>query len=305
MATYNGEAHLEEQLQSIVDQDYSNYELLIGDDNSTDGTYGIVASYAEKYDWIQVTQNNKRLGLIKNFEALLESAKGDYIAFSDQDDVWHREKLSRSVEALEDENEDKPMLLHSDLLVVGEKLEPLHGSFFSLRGYDFGEERQLEAMLGRCGVMGNTMMINRQLKSLVLPFPEYLSAHDYWIALVNELFGKRITLRDTLVNYRIHDANSSNSAERIRQSRCRVASCLRRDYRLPFIGTGREKVLSYLLEHYPPKPEDRKKIGLFMDYLAFKKSRLFLAGLILRYDFLKNDWPYRMKVAWKIMWKKR
>ncbi len=305
MAVYNGETFLAEQLQSIVDQDYPKFELLIADEGSSDSSYEIAASYAERHDWIGLSQNRERLGLIKNFEHLLEKAEGEYIAFCDQDDVWHSKKLSRSVEVLEREKCDDPILLHSDLAVVNEKLEPLSPSFFDMRSYRFGKERQLDAMLGRCGVMGNTMVINQKLKSMVLPFPEHLTAHDYWIALINELFGRRITLQEKLVDYRIHSANTSNHSEKIKSSRCRLSACLRREYRIPYVGMGRESVLSYLLEYYSPQAEDRKKVHTFIDYLEFKKSRFELIRIVLRNDFFRGSRFYRLKVAWKVLWKKR
>lgn len=305
MATCNGEDFVEEQLLSIVRQDYSNLKLLIADDASDDSTYEILVSYARSYDWIHLSQNRERVGLIKNFEKLLESAGGDCIAFCDQDDVWDRGKISRLVAAMESEMFDGPMLVHSDLRVVDEKLKVLFPSFFVMRSYRFSEEKQVEAMLGRCGVMGNTMMVNQKLKSMVLPFPEGLVAHDYWIALVNELFGKRITLEERLVSYRIHHSNSSNTIHSIKPPRCRMGACLRRDYRLPFMGNGREKVLAHLIEHYNLDPEDRKRVLCFMDYLEFKKSRAILAYVMIKHDFLIDYWPYRLKIAWKILWKKR
>ncbi len=216
MATYNGEAFLKEQLQSIIEQEYKNRELLISDDDSNDNTYDILMRYAKKNEWIHLYRNKKHLGLIGNFETLLERAQGDYISFCDQDDIWEKEKLSKSVKRFEREDNSQALLFHSDLIVVDENLKTIALSFFKMRSYRFKKEKQFDTMLGRSGVMGNTMMINQKLKSLVLPFPDNLKVHDYWIALINELYGKRLTSLEPLVRYRLHQSNSSNTLKSIR-----------------------------------------------------------------------------------------
>jgi len=302
MATCGGEEFIGAQLRSIVAQSYGNYELLVSDDASTDATFRILSSYAARYDWIRIHRNNERLGVVRNFESLLESAGGEYIAFCDQDDLWYPDKLSRSVELMESGKVDGPMMLHSDLRVVDSEGRVLFPSFFEMRSYRFSRERALEVFLGRCGAMGNTMLINQQLKSLVLPFPETLAAHDYWIALVNELFGKRITVSDALVDYRIHDRNSSNTLESIQPKRFAIFPLFKREYHLPFRGIRREETLAYLLERYPIGEEERKTIHLFMEYLRLGRNRLSLASLALRHDFFRDNRYDRLKTAWKILW---
>ncbi len=305
MATYNGETFIEEQLQSIIEQDYGNRELLIADDDSDDNTYSILARYAREYEWIHLYRNKKRLGLIGNFEALLERAQGDYISFCDQDDIWEKEKLSKSVERLEEEDSTQALLFHSDLAVVDKNLETIALSFLKMRSYTFKKQKQLDAMLGRCGVMGNTMIINQKLKSLVLPFPDDLKVHDYWIALINELYGKRLTSYEPLVRYRLHQTNTSNTLESIRDQGNSRIYIPRDKIKLPYLNINREKNLKTLLLRYPLDEKEKRVILDFIDYLEFKKSRLYLVILIFRYDFLRDNLLYRFKTALKILWKKR
>ncbi len=305
MATYNGETFIEEQLQSIIEQDYGNRELLIADDDSDDNTYSILARYAREYEWIHPRQNKKRLGLIGNFEALLERAQGDYISFCDQDDIWEKEKLSKSVERLEEEDSTQALLFHSDLAVVDKNLETIALSFLKMRSYTLKKQKQLDAMLGRCGVMGNTMIINQKLKSLVLPFPDDLKVHDYWIALINELYGKRLTSYEPLVRYRLHQTNTSNTLESIRDQGNSRIYIPRDKIKLPYLNINREKNLKTLLLRYHLDEKEKRVILDFIDYLEFKKSRLYLVILIFRYDFLRDNLLYRFKTALKILWKKR
>ena len=101
MSTYNGKDYLREQIDSILAQNCKeqmgvSLKLFIRDDGSKDGTQKILDEYAEKYpdriSWYQ----GENIGVIKSFFELMEKSdeKAEYYAFSDQDDYWHKEKLS-------------------------------------------------------------------------------------------------------------------------------------------------------------------------------------------------------------------
>ena len=305
IATYNGEKYIVEQIESILAQSYKNIEILVADDCSTDATFAILQSYASRYPGIVISRNHKRLGWVKNFEQLLKRSKGEYIAFSDQDDLWLPGKLSTAIEALEREDPSKPLMFHSDLEVCSENMQRVHHSYFEMCSYTFSKEKQLDAMLGRCGVMGNTMVINQRLKSLALPFPEGLAAHDYWIALLNELYGKRVTYAKCLVRYRLHGSNTSNTADLIRGRQHFLSILSREKTKLPFEKSNRVKVLHMLLDRYPMNDENKRVVLCFIDYLQFKKSRLYLLSLLFKYNFLRDSLSYRVKIAMKMIWKSR
>ena len=94
MTTYNGEKYLAEQLDSILSQTHTDWELIICDDCSTDSTWQILQEYAQKDSRIKIYKNEQNLGFKKNFEKAIGLCTGDYIALSDQDDVWFPEHLS-------------------------------------------------------------------------------------------------------------------------------------------------------------------------------------------------------------------
>lgn len=102
MCTFNGERYVREQLDSIVAQTYPIHELIIEDDGSTDRTVEICREYASRYPFIRVVVNERNLGLDANFEAATMRSTGDFVALSDQDDVWYPEKISRQVAAIGD-----------------------------------------------------------------------------------------------------------------------------------------------------------------------------------------------------------
>jgi glycosyltransferase involved in cell wall biosynthesis len=303
MTTYNGELYIREQLESLLDQTYTNFELYITDDNSTDNTYNILKEYQEKYPFIYITQNKTQLGFVRNFEQLLQKCNSKYISFCDQDDVWHKDKLKISIESLENEDNSIPLLFHSDLYVTNDKLEILYNSFFRMRHYQFKPYKQLDAMLGRCGVMGNTTVINQKLQSLLLPFPTHLASHDYWIALIAELFGKRVSYLEPLVYYRIHQNNFSNSITSLNKKR-KIVSIINKEYRLPFQDISREKVLRELLQRYPIHNQDKRVIIFFLQYLHNELELSSLISLLFQYNFFKKNNIYKIKTFIAILWKK-
>lgn len=100
MCTYNGDRYLRQQLDSIVGQTYPIHELIIQDDGSTDGTADIARAYAEQYPFIKFYKNEHNLGFNENFKSAVMKATGDFIALSDQDDVWFPEKIETQVHAI-------------------------------------------------------------------------------------------------------------------------------------------------------------------------------------------------------------
>src|ERR1700748_3070750 len=88
MCTYNGEKYIRQQLDSILNQTWRNLEIVIVDDGSSDDTFAIISEYAEKDSRIKCFKNEVNLGFNKNFEHAVELTTGDYIAISDQDDIW-------------------------------------------------------------------------------------------------------------------------------------------------------------------------------------------------------------------------
>jgi len=193
-------------------------QIIASDDVSTDDTLEQLAPMLRVgIDRMAIQLNNG--GHVKNFESNLVRAlatDAKYFAFSDQDDLWSENRIGHGVEVLkkleEEHGESEPLLVHSDLRLMNSEGELTHDSFLAYRKYRISEERDLEVILGENGVMGNTILLNRALAKMCLPFPEGLHVHDYWIALIAELLGHRMLIDEPLVDYRLHDNNVSNTA---------------------------------------------------------------------------------------------
>lgn len=295
LALYNGEKFLKEQLNSLYNQTYKNFNLIIIDDSSQDRSSLIIEEFQKKYNNIRYVRNDINMGHVKSFEKGLQLSTNNFIAFCDQDDIWEKNKLELQVNILKN-YKNIPALVHSDLSMINENGDTIGDSYFKFRNYILSEKKELNKIISQNGIMGNTLMINKQLKELVLPFPRDVIVHDYWIAVINEIFGKRITLKNKLVRYRIHDSNSSNSKSNIFNNDSKFSK------RLPYRNIKREKVLEELLKKYDIPYGDKKIIKIFLEYLYFNKNRFKIYFNLIKYDMLKQNFLYRVKILFKMLW---
>ena len=147
----------------------------------------------------------------------MEASTAPYIMFSDQDDVWDLDKVSASMAAMQtlvkQSGEVVPLLVYSDLKVVGEDLSVQHKSFWKRHSMDPNAVRTLRSLL--CGnvVPGCTMLFNQSLLRLSLPVPQEASMHDWWMALLVCLFGCSTYLKRTTIQYRQHESNVIGSMQ--------------------------------------------------------------------------------------------
>ena len=204
LGTYNGEKFIEKQLESIVKQTFSDWQLVIRDDCSTDHTIEIVKAYIEKDPRITLICGTDNLGQVKNYAALTEIDTGDsYVMFSDQDDYWKNDKIEKTYVAMK-ETETKypnaPVMVYTDKEMVDQDLKSL-GIRDKIMKHDFF------FFLCQNPVYGCTTMLNPQLKSMMTPYPEYATCHDYWAALLAASRGKIVRLPYESIMYRQHSGN--------------------------------------------------------------------------------------------------
>lgn len=98
---YNHEKFIGDTIDSIINQTYQNWELLIVDDCSKDGSWDVIQKYAEKDKRIKAFRNNENKGLIPNWKFLIDNSKGEYVAFLEGDDLFSPENLERKMEIFE------------------------------------------------------------------------------------------------------------------------------------------------------------------------------------------------------------
>ena len=215
MAVYNGSAYIREQIDSILNQTYENWHLTISDDGSTDGTDLIADEYAAKYpEQITRVYSGVRFGNARDhFMWLSENCTSRYMLYSDQDDVFNPEKMSRLMDAVQNAERqwgrDLPILVFSDQTVVDEKLNVIEPSLMRCQKQAF-DSFDYHALLIQNVVTGGAMMVNRPLCSLAVQCRsrERIIMHDWWMAATAARFGKIIYLDEPLSLYRQHGGNS-------------------------------------------------------------------------------------------------
>lgn len=212
LACYNGEDYIREQLDSILNQSYQNWNLIIRDDGSSDGTLRIVNEYVKQYpEKIQLMNSFSPSGSAKlNFFLLMQAAKKPYVMFCDQDDIWLSNKIQKTLDKMietEKDNLSIPILVHSDLEVVDEQGNSLAGSLYRYQSIDVGYFNRIERLLVQNMVTGCTMMVNQPMMKLIKSMPEQAIMHDWWIALHAMSFGKIVYIDEPMVRYRQHGRN--------------------------------------------------------------------------------------------------
>ncbi len=206
LAAYNGERFIREQVASIQAQTYQEWNLLIRDDGSQDGTREIISELAQadsRIHWIDA-KSSVNLGVIKSFHRLMTVEKADYYFFSDQDDIWLPNKLELSLQYAQSYPKGKPLLVYTDLKVVDQNLQVLRDSM--IRTQSDHANTSLIQELTENTVTGGTMLINHDLAQL-WTLTDDLVMHDWYLALLAAALGHLVYLDEPTELYRQHDAN--------------------------------------------------------------------------------------------------
>ena len=215
MATYNGRRYLKKQIDSILNQTFSDFRLLISDDASTDSTLKILEEYEKKDSRVEIYSHEKNMGVVENFEFLINKVRSEYFMFADQDDVWEPDKIEKSLRKLEETASD---LVYTDLEVVDNKLNQIEPSFWKQKGfynkiikYNNFESLYLNNYINGCTMLCKSSWIN---EFLPLPKNSKYVIHDYWIALVVSHRGKMAYIEKPTIKYRQHGNNQVGSSRK-------------------------------------------------------------------------------------------
>ncbi len=216
MATYNGEKYVSHQLDSIIGQTYTNWQLLIRDDGSKDETMTIIEHYKKQHpDKIKLVENGgSNVGSLLNFAKLLQSAaNSQYIMFCDQDDEWKQDKIEITflkMKELESQNDIQyPTLIFTNFQYVDDNMNIIA----SKKDFEINRIKKFgfPQLLAQNPVYGCTTMMNRALADKVGVIPPQADFHDHWIALVAAAFGRTYYMKEKTVLYRQHESNVSGN----------------------------------------------------------------------------------------------
>ena len=211
IATYNGEKYLRQQLDSILAQIGREDEIVISDDNSSDGTLALIASYDDKrirvlhHDPTKITTTFPLDRPTHNFENALQHAKGDILFLADQDDVWLPGKVDKMLRALEDAD----LAMH-DCIIVNTELEQLEPSYFNV--VKVTTNAWCNAM--KSTVLGCCMAMRRCVVESALPFPKTKVGHDLWLGMVADRKYRFTLVREPLLMYRKHGRSMTTAGKK-------------------------------------------------------------------------------------------
>jgi glycosyltransferase involved in cell wall biosynthesis len=205
LATKNGANHLEEQLSSYLAQTLGNWSLHVSDDGSSDDTLEIINRFAATHGRVQTICQGPRRGHAQNFLSLAQnsSIRADYFAFSDQDDIWHPDKLERALRSLSGIPSTTAALYCSRTEIIAEDKTPLGLSPLFHKRPSF--QNALVQNIGG----GNTMVFNPAAKGLFeSKAVDNVVTHDWWAYQIVTGVGG-IVRYDPLpsVKYRQHGTN--------------------------------------------------------------------------------------------------
>lgn len=223
MGTFQGARFLPEQLASIRSQTYRNWSLWVSDDGSTDATLDLVRSFGESVQPTVHVVSGPRHGFIRNFLTLVCNPAIDtaFYAFSDQDDIWHSDKLERAVAWLKEQPSDLPALYCSRTHTVDDTGVSTGNSPLFTRAPCFSNAL-VQSIAG-----GNTMVMNRAARALLIaggPDAD-IPSHDWWAYILVSGAGGLVRYDpEPRIDYRQHAGNlvGSNSGLRARLKRARM-----------------------------------------------------------------------------------
>lgn len=290
MATYNGSKYLEAQLDSILSQTLKPAEIIVCDDSSTDGTQEILEKYQEKGD-LKFFVNAERLGFIGNFKrAVSLTSPENYIALSDQDDIWLDTKIESAAKLLLTIDEiNTPSMVYSDLVLVDEQLNLLNQSFRDELGQS-AYEHCLETLLFGCFVNGCTMLMNQKMRAYFPSIPNQGALnHDTWMSLIAYTFGKVSVVPESLILYRKHTNNATglislNKMTRFKRLRHEVKRSFKKNDLF-------EDQISFVTEFYQTF---NKQLSIEQDFTLQKfmklKGKSYLEKKIALRSFFRGKW---------------
>ena len=204
IAVHNGVGFLEQQINSILNQTVTVDEIVICNDFSSDSSHDLIHSISNGNSSIVYIENSQNLGVVKTFEKALTNIRPDaeYIFLADQDDLWKKNKVDTMILECNDN-----LAVASDLVVVDRNLNKISNSFFKYTRTPLNKSHSIISVLLKNPAPGCSIMIRKEILSTVLPFPNGLIMHDWWIILIASNLRRFKIINKPLVYYRQHSDN--------------------------------------------------------------------------------------------------
>lgn len=254
ISTYNGEKYLEEQLDSIINQENVDVDIYVRDDGSEDNTINILKLYSQKYNNIFV-EYGENVGFRRSFINGLKqiSKKYDLYAFCDQDDFWEKDKLYKAESLIKEyQYIEKPILYYSNLKICDEQLNVKEITKLHKR------KQSIESIVLRRSIAGCTMVFNYEFVKVLLneeiTDDMLVRGHDsFLITLCFAINGNVICDSNAYIKYRKHNNNTSISTSTLYGRICK-------EYEMLIKKKGKEsKIATEILDKWDDKIDEKNK----------------------------------------------
>ncbi len=281
LCTFNGAKFLKEQLDSLIFQSYLNLEIVIVDDCSTDNTVNILRSYELRFNNISVYINESNIGINKSFSKAIGLCHGEFIAISDQDDIWFPNKLETALEFIDNDT----MMIYSNSLLIDEAANNLNRLMFGKKKLYSGDDPRSLSLYNK--IAGHTMMFRAELREKILPIPCH-SHYDWWIGFVAANSGNIVSLDSPFVMHRVHSDSASGKLSLIPQDRFKAME----RWAMTMLSVPNLKYKSFFDELYLISKSNNRRT---------RKFKLLLFQIkYSRFIFTNNSLFYRLKSARKL-----
>lgn len=297
MAVYNGEKYLSQQIDSILNQSFHDWQLLIRDDGSSDSTAGIIALYADRHpEKIRlVYSKSDKKGSKYNFFELIKASDSEYVMLADQDDVWEKDKVKKAYEhirkAEKKTGQNKPVLCHSDLKVADRDLNIINPSMFEMQKLD-PAKRQFKDYLVQNNVTGCTVIFNRALASMTKKMPEEAIMHDWWLALEAAAFGRVFFMKDSDILYRQH-GNNTEGAKNLRSTKYLIKKLFNKTQVRQTLENTYRQAEAFFNEYEDSLDNEFKEV--VKAYLSIREAPKLKKYMIMKkYGFMKSGFVRRL-----------
>ena len=203
MPAYNCVDYIAESIRSVQNQSYRNWELIVADDNSTDGTVDTVRSMAADDNRIHLLETDINLGPAAARNRAINSAQGDYIAFLDSDDIWFPDKLSRQISFMEQTGYDFTYTAYEKMNERSEKMGIVVSAPKSVN---------YSSMLYRGDPIGNLTVVYDATKLGKFYVPDIKKRNDFalWLKMMHDC-KRAYGLNEVLASYRVRAGSISST----------------------------------------------------------------------------------------------
>lgn len=297
LATYNGAEYIEQQLQSILEQTYANWSLIITDDCSTDETIKKISNFVllnnveSKVEIISHDASKFERGPVGNFMNGLSRSKNSLIMFCDQDDVWLPNKISSQVNKIHGLNMNFPCVSFCDSKVVDKNLNDIGLSFRQSEKLNIDGDLSFEKLAFQNYAPGCCMIINDKLRDIALSDEvkkNNIVMHDWYFMLIASLYGFINHSDDVLMLYRQHENNQVGVSSKT------TFLNLFKKLQNSYINHKRAKLQLKELSKLPSQKDSLLKLVGSFEFNKIKKIRYLIKNNLCKSNFIKTIVLYMM-----------